>query len=116
MDKRNEQVQAERRRSKRRTAHFQSVILSSGNSYAGSIENVSEDGLGYIMSTFNPALKNLLPADSIRVIILFPSGDTLNLNCEIIWTTPECESEKFCIGMKVKDPPSKYREFLKSLD
>jgi hypothetical protein len=73
----------ERRRFKRFNARFHSVILSKGNSYAGSIENVSEEGLAYIMSNFNAAIKDLIPEEKIKLIILIPSGDTLNLYCEI---------------------------------
>jgi hypothetical protein len=48
----------ERRRYKRYNARNNSVILSKGNSYAGSIQNVSKEGLAYIMSTFIEALED----------------------------------------------------------
>jgi hypothetical protein len=88
----------ERRRYKRYNARNNSVILSKGNSYAGSIQNVSKEGLAYIMSTFIEALEDLLPEEKIKLIILTPSGETLNLDCEIRWTKEHCEKENFCIG------------------
>ncbi|MHA2217860.1 MAG: PilZ domain-containing protein [Candidatus Hodarchaeales archaeon] len=106
----------ERRRYKRFNVRFHSVILSKGNSYAGSIENVSEEGLAYIMSTLNEAKKDLLPEEKIKLIILTPSGYTLNLNCEIRWSNAHRENEKFCIGAKIIDPPVKYKEFLETLE
>jgi transcriptional regulator with PAS, ATPase and Fis domain len=108
--------QLERRRFKRLNARFHSVILSKGNSYAGSIENVSEEGLAYIMSTFNEAKKDLIPEEKIKLLILTPSGYTLNLNCEIIWTKEHCEKENFCIGAKIIDSSAKYKEFLETLE
>jgi hypothetical protein len=49
------------------------------------------------------------------VIILISSGETLNLNCEIRWNSVPCDEENFCMGMKILDPPTKYKELLKTL-
>jgi hypothetical protein len=105
-----------KRQHKRFNTRFHAIILSNNNSYAGFIENVSEDGVGYIMSTFKKALEDLLPGKKINLVILTPSGDTLNLRCEIRWTNTPSEMEKLCLGAKIVDPPIKYKEFLKTLD
>jgi hypothetical protein len=105
----------EKRRFKRYLARFHSVILAKGKSYAGSLENVSEEGLAYIMSSFRPAIKDLVPEEKIKLLVLTPSGETLNLNCEIRWTNAHCENDKFCVGAKIIDPPARYKEFLKTL-
>jgi hypothetical protein len=105
----------EKRRFKRCISRFHSVVLAKGKSYAGSLENVSEEGLAYIMPYIKPALKELVPEEKIKLIVLTPSGDTLNLNCEIRWTNAHCENERFCVGAKIIDPPEKYKEFLKTL-
>jgi hypothetical protein len=48
-----------------------------------------------------------------------PSGETLNLNCEVIWLytkkTPPPGFKQNNIGMEIIDPPLKYKEFFKTL-
>lgn len=44
-----------------------------------------------------------------------PPGETLNLNCEIIWVSKTLYSEKKnAFGMKIIDPPPKYKEFVEN--
>lgn len=106
----------EERRFKRYNVRFHSVVLSKGNNYTGTIENVSEEGIGYIMSTVREALEDLLPGEIIKLIILTSSGDTLNLNCEIRWTNVHHANDKISMGAKIIDPPAKYKEFLDTLE
>ena len=106
----------ENRRFKRFTTRFHSVVLSNGRSYAGSIDNFSEEGLAYKMSTFHEAIKELLPEKIVNVIILIPSGETVSLNCEIRWNDVSCDDKKLCMGMKILDLPEKYKKFLENLN
>jgi hypothetical protein len=106
----------EKRRFTRYFTFLQSVIISEGKSYASSVENVSEEGLACKMSTFAQALIGLFPDKLIKLIISTPTGDTINLNCKIKWGVVPCNDEKLCMGMKIIDPPEKYKEYVKTLN
>jgi hypothetical protein len=104
------------RRFKRYIVHYRSIVSSKGESYPGSIVNISEEGLAYIIPFFYKAEKDLIPEEKIKLNVLIPRGGTFNLNCEIRWTNTHCEHDNFCLGAKIIDPPAKYKEFLKTLD
>jgi hypothetical protein len=106
----------EKRRFKRYIVRYRSIISSKGESYPGSIENISEEGLGNIISASYKPEKDLIPEEKIKLIILTPTGGTFNLNCEIRWTNTHGEHDNFCLGTKIIDPPAKYKKFLKTLD
>jgi hypothetical protein len=67
------------------------------------------------MSSLRPAIHELVPEEIIKLIVLTPSGETINLNCEIRWTNAHCENEQFCAGAKIIDPSAKYKDFLETL-
>jgi hypothetical protein len=90
-------------------------------SYVGFIHNVSEEGLAFETYDFEPTLRELSPKKVIKLTVRIPSGETLNLNCEIIWSSRHSPLRLFQnytthrIGMRIIDPPSKYREYVKAL-
>jgi hypothetical protein len=45
-----------------------------------------------------------------------PSGEVLNLDCEIIWSSRKApDDKKLTIGIKIIKPPQKYKKFAKNL-
>jgi hypothetical protein len=89
--------------------------------YVGFIHNVSEEGLAFEIYDFEPMLKELSPKRIIKLTVRIPSGEMLNLNCEIVWSSIDSHSRLLQnytthkMGMRIIDPPSKYREYVKSL-
>ena len=89
-----------------------SIASSDAGSYTGLIQNVSEEGLAYGTNSFAPMLKNLSPKKIINLILKMPSGESLNLNCEIKWSSLlaspwplPLDYATFKMGMKIIDPP-----------
>jgi hypothetical protein len=105
----------EKRRFTRFIVHWRSVIISQGRSHSGSIHNVSEEGLAYMISAFSQAIKDFTPETIIKLLFSIPTGETLNLSCQIIWTSECTDDSKFCIGMKIINPPARYIEYVKTL-
>jgi hypothetical protein len=105
----------EKRRFERFVVHWRSVIIAQGRSHSGSIQNVSEEGIAYIMSAFNQTLKEFAPETIIKLLFSIPTGETLNLSCQIIWTSECNDNSEFCMGMKILEPPVRYIEYVKTL-
>jgi len=102
----------ERRQSKRIPVNLNAKIFSDDKVFEGVIENMSEDGLEYFMTSFIKVSGNFIPPKSIKLNFQIPSGEVLDLNCELIWFLETSPEEKL-IGMKVLDPPLSYREIVK---
>lgn len=108
-------------RSQRYIVNINSIILSNGRRYAGFIENVSEGGLAYKRYSFTPMLPEFAPQNVIDLILKMPSGEDVNLNCEIIWSfehSPWHLVQKLStlgMGMKILNPPEPFREYVKIL-
>jgi hypothetical protein len=99
----------ERRQTKRIPVNLSAKIISEDNVFDGIIENMSEDGLEYFMTSFVKVSGNFIPARSIKLNFQIPSGEMLDLNCELIWFLETSPEEKL-LGMKVLNPPLKYKE------
>lgn len=115
----------QKRSSERFSVNLNSVITSGFRNYLGFIENVSEEGLAYVRverDTFTLTLKEFTPEKMINIILVVPDGETLNLNCQIKWSSllsspwplPE-DYPTLGIGLKIISPPVKYREYLETL-
>jgi hypothetical protein len=106
----------ERRRSKRFPVNLSARIICNGNSYEGIIGNISEEGLSYSITTFIQAGKDFIPKGVIEVIINIPSGEKLNLMCEMRWfLKPTPDGTSFIVGMQIAEPSSKYKEWIKEV-
>ena len=114
-----------KRSSERFSVNLNSVITSGFRSYLGFIENVSEEGLAYIRvdrDTFTLTLKEFIPEKIINIILVVSDGVTLSLNCQIKWSSllsspwplPD-DYPTLGIGLKIINPPLKYREYLETL-
>ena len=123
MDK--DEEREHKRSSERFSVNLNSVITSGFRNYLGFIDNVSEEGLAYIRvdrDTFTLTLKEFTPEKIINIILVVPYGETLNLNCQIKWSAilsspwplPE-DYPTLGIGMKIINPPLKYREYVETL-
>jgi hypothetical protein len=85
--------------------------------YEGSIENISEEGLFEIVF---PEIKvtDFTLKKNLRVTFHRPSGEDLNLKCQIIWLRLNRDNParlKYCMGMEIISPPESYKKYVKTL-
>jgi hypothetical protein len=107
----------DRRSSKRKIVSIIGELISNGNHYKGHIENVSENGIFMNIANTKSAV-DFIPSVTPEVRFKLPSGNVLNLQCEIKWLhTYKTTSHGLMnsMGMEIKDPPVEYKEFIKSL-
>ena len=103
----------EKRRSKRIIVSLEAEILSEDRSFAGIIENLSNEGL-YVKIVPAKTPVDFTPGKPLKFIIQLPTGETLNLNCELKWL---CNDTSYDLsgraGMKIINPPPEYIDLLK---
>jgi hypothetical protein len=112
---------SQKQRSKRYTVKLMSSVSSNGSRYAGFILNVSDEGVAFETYDLAQTLKELVLKKIIKLNVKIPSGEILSLNCEIIWLSrhsPMRLVQNYTThktGMRIIDPPLKYREYVKTL-
>jgi hypothetical protein len=110
-----------RREWQRYAVKLNSVIMANGKSYLGSVENVSQMGLAYRMDTVKQILHEFAPESVIRLVVLTPSHESLDLVCQVRWLSlslsvdPKLNYSTLDMGMKIINPPGSYRKYLKTL-
>jgi hypothetical protein len=106
----------EKRISERLPISLDAEITSNGKSFAGSIKNVSESGIGYIITSSIQNPDEFSPDKVISMSFQVPSGDTLKLKCRIIWFSKSLPDGKtLTLGMKLLDIPLEYREWINNV-
>jgi hypothetical protein len=106
------------RRQYKRSPHFLDANIVSGrNVYDGCIENVSRDGIEYIITSTLQAPAHMIPEKVIDLYLEVPSGEEANLRCEVVWylknlpfvcTSKSPKDIKMLLGLKVLYPTSTY--------
>ncbi len=107
----------ERRRSERITYNLEANVIFAGNTFVGSIANVSEDGVEYLLTSLPDMTEDFTPDKIIDLNFRAPTGETINLKCEVKWfhrTSPNDKS--LTLGMRIINPPSEYTALLNSLN
>lgn len=77
----------EKRYAKRITAGFRTEILYKSNTYTGVIENLSASGANILTDTLDASVE-FIDDDIIDLRFESPSGETVNLKCKIMWSSP----------------------------
>jgi hypothetical protein len=91
-------------------------IYSGGKTYAGNIEYISNEDMGYIISFLIKVAKDFTPPQTMQLSFLTPLGSSLNLTCNVIcFLRSEPEDKTLTMGMKVLNPPPQYTEFIDTL-
>jgi hypothetical protein len=120
----------ERRRSKRIVVTLEAEIISSAKSYpgfletdtelpdvsvytyAGIIENISEDGMLFSVSEITNV--NFDIGERLEIAFQLPSGERLNLHCMVRrfqdGITPQDLTQR--LGMLIIDPPPAFSKFI----
>lgn len=107
----------DKRQSNRVICNLNANIISGGKSCGGFIDNVSEDGVEYLMTSAIKSSIDFIPERIITLSFQTPSGKILYLECEVKWylrTAPD--DETMTVGMKILNPTTAYQEFLHDLD
>lgn len=100
------------RRFERFEISLNAVIISGSRKYTGNISNISEEGIGCIISDFIHEAKDFAAGRLVSLILLTPSKNTLSLNCEIRWLSELSSlSQKKHIGAKIINPSVMYKRF-----
>jgi hypothetical protein len=77
------ELKVERRRSPRVDFKLKAKAISKTKGYQGSIENFSREGMMNVIP--HGQLIEMLPGATIGISFQTPSGETLNLECEVKW-------------------------------
>jgi hypothetical protein len=106
----------EKRASERVPYSLDAKIISAGKTYDGSIENVSEGGIEYLMTSLVETPKQFIPDKVIEINFQVPSGEILHLTCQVKWYLEiDPHDRKLMLGMKIIDPHQRYKELLRKL-
>ena len=105
-----------RKLTERTPVRLKAKIISGGETYPGFIQNVSESGIRYFIESVIKTEKDFAPKKMMELKFKLPSGETLKLDCEIIWSSRKSPDDKdLTIGIKIIKPPQKYKKFAKNL-
>jgi hypothetical protein len=103
----------DRRSHKRFVITLNAKVIVGGKSYAGVIGNVSEEGVSSTITTYIKTDDQFAPHKIIQLVFDLPSGDEVNLDCEIRWyLRPREHASNLILGLYIVDPPSKYTEWI----
>ena len=105
----------EARRHKRQIVSLPAEITSGENRFAGSIENLSEEGL-YMVTAPSKASLNLKPEAPVELSITFPSGEKIHLTCRVKWSyqTPP-HGYTTSLGLEIMEKSPEYKAALTTL-
>jgi len=102
---------------KRIDAKISAELSIDGKYYEGLIDNLSEEGLFEIVFTDIEETDFTLKKN-LRVKFHRPSGEDLDLKCQIIWLRLNRDNParlKYCMGMEIISPPESYKKYVKTL-
>ncbi|MBI5099457.1 MAG: PilZ domain-containing protein [Nitrospirae bacterium] len=104
----------ERRQARRVTVNLKAERISCTKDCSVFIENLSESG---IYMTTAPAKSNeYVPGTELDLELELNTGKIINLNCHVKWAFDNSPDDiTKSVGLEIVDPPSEYKEFVKSL-
>jgi hypothetical protein len=106
----------ERRHSQRVPVSLEAQIISDGKVYSGVIDNISEDGMEYLVTSFIKADKDFTSEKRVEMNFRAPSGEAVNLHCEVKWRKESAIDDRVLIvGMKIINPSPDYRKLIKDI-
>lgn len=103
----------EKRKFVRKPCHLDAAIISGDKIYDGYIGNISEEGLEYLMTAYVQSPRDFTPERILQLNFPVSVKETVNLTCEAIWFLRAVSLDQTLIGMKIINPPQKYRELIR---
>ncbi|MBI4838725.1 MAG: PilZ domain-containing protein [Nitrospirae bacterium] len=105
----------ERRQFNRKRVYLSAERISGNADRSIFIENISERGIQIITAPAESIIE-FSPGTPIDLKFVLSNGEIIDLYCIVKWSyhnTPPDDATT-TIGMEVVDPPSRYREFVKT--
>ena len=90
-------------------------ICSRDKSYTGQITNVSAYGIGYLIISVHIDTDDFAPESMVDLNLRIPSGELLDLKCEVRWFSWDASRGYATMGIRIIDPPMEYQQFTKAL-
>ena len=107
----------EERKNKRCPVTLRARIFSEGRSFEGLISDVSEEGLGYNLTTFIESADSFIPNKIMGLSFSLPSGVVVEMKGEIRWfVKPSSDKKGLFLGLILVDPPEAYTNWLQTFD
>jgi hypothetical protein len=104
----------ERRKHKRLYFDVKARLTLDDQTYDGYIGNVSESGIGYLITSSVMLRDEVPPYQVIELNFETPEGKKMSLQCEVRWSKKGLFSGKTTsVGMRIIDPPPEYEQWLK---
>jgi CheY-like chemotaxis protein len=105
-----------KRLSEQTSVNLYARITLGGNTYDGYIENAAREGAEYLMTFCIKVSEGFKPEKIAEIDFKIPASGSVKLTCEIIWfcVSPH-DNRTEVLGLEIKNPPLKYREFIESL-
>lgn len=103
------------RRSRRVIVNIDAKLIMGDRTFASFIENLSEEG-AYVTTAPSKSNLDFAPETPVTLIFRFPAGDEIELQGKIKWsyiTPPHGYTNS--IGLEIINPPSTFKETLKTL-
>lgn len=106
----------ERRRHKRIYVHLKASITVDDEMYDGYIENISESGVRFLMSSPSRFKDDFLSNKKIELNLQMQPGITIVLDCVATWAKRGVTTDKTIgVGLNIINPPIEYGEWVRSL-
>ena len=106
----------ERRKTNRILLKSKANITFGGKSYMGTIQDASEQGVQYLLTLLSDVSSDFVPDRKSDLVLKDPSGKEHKLNCEVKWyIRGKGKDKSLTLGMKITNPPPKYKELIASL-
>lgn len=106
----------ERRHSERIQVHLKAERISGDSGQSILIENMSESGICMITAPSTHSV-SFHPGTEVVLKLELSTGETLDINCRVVWSYQKTPPDGLTnsVGMKVIEPPLKYKELIKTL-
>lgn len=106
----------EKRANERLPFRMDAKITSEGKTYDGSIENVSEGGMEYLMTSLVEAPRDVIPDKIVHVNFQSPAGEILQLKCQVKWYMEvDPHDRTLMLGMEIINPDPGYKALIKNM-
>jgi len=104
----------ERRKHRRIYFDVKARITLGDKTYDGYIGNVSESGIGYLITSSVMLNEDVPPYEVLELSFETPEGKLIEMQCEVRWSKKGFYSGKTTsLGMKIINPPPEYEQWLK---
>ena len=101
------------RRHKRFAISLHANIIIGEKTYKGLIGNISEEGVLYSLTTFIQTDDKFLPQKNVGLNFDLPTGETVDLNCEVRWfIKPSNTGKTLMLGLYIIDPSPAYKSWM----